>query len=135
MMNVYDESVQDIQMYIKWTEINFQDEHPIPFYFFQKLEYAYQVVKGEVQSKEFISKEDIQEFMVNPSKEFSLHIAFIHKFMVGMESYKECHLTLDIKKEHIFNYREQRILTQHELWSKRIQSKGGWLYIILALNL
>lgn len=53
--------------------------------------------------KEFISKEDIQEFLVKPSKEFSLYTSFIHKFMVGMESYKECHLTLDIKKEHIFN--------------------------------
>ena len=48
MMNVYDESVRDIQNYIKWSEINFQDEHPIPLSFFQKLEDAYEYVKVEV---------------------------------------------------------------------------------------
>jgi hypothetical protein len=60
---------------------------------------------------EFISKEDIQEFLVKPSKEFSLYIAFIHKFMVSMDNYKECNLTLNIKKEHIFNSREKIILS------------------------
>ena len=134
MMNVYDKSIQDIQNYIKWPKINFQDEHPIPFYFFQKLEDAYESAKKEVQSKEFISKEDIQEFFVKPSKEFSLYNAFIHKFMVGMDNYKECHLTLDIKKDHIFNSREQRILTQHEAWSKHIQNKGGQLYNYFSIK-
>ena len=103
-MDVYEKSVQDVHMYLQWLEIKFQDKHPIPFCLFQKLEDTYEVVKVEVQSKEFISKEDIQEFLVKPSKEFSLHTAFIHKFMVGIESYKECQLTPDIKKEHIFNY-------------------------------
>ena len=51
MMNVYGESVHDIQKYIKWPEINFQDEHPIPFAFFQKIGDAYESVKAEVQSK------------------------------------------------------------------------------------
>ena len=125
MINVQDESVQDIQKYIKWPEINFQDEQPIPFTFFQKLEDAYDSVMVEVQLKEFISKEYIQYFLVNPTKEFSLCNAFIHKFMVGMESYKECHLTLNIKKEHVFNSREQRIITQHEAWTKYIQNRGG----------
>ena len=45
--------------------------------------------------------------------------------MVGMENDKECNFNLDIKKEQIFNSREQRILTQHEAWSKHFQSKGG----------
>ena len=76
------------------------------------------MVKVEVHLKEFISKEDIQEFLVKPSNEFSLYTDFIHKFMVDMENYKECNLTLDIKKEHIFNSRKKRILTQHEAWSK-----------------
>ena len=124
MMNVYDKSIQDIQRYLQWDEINFQDEHPIPFSFFQKLEDAYEFVKVEVQSKEFISKEDIQKFLVNPTKEFFLYNAFTHKFMVGMENYKEFHLTLDIKKEHIFNSQEKRILTQHEACIKHIQSKA-----------
>ena len=97
-MNVYDKSIQDIRKYLQWPEINFQDEYPIPFSFFQNIEDAYEFVKAEVQSKEFISKEDIKEFLVKPSKDFSLYTSFIHKFMVGMESYKEFHLTLDIKK-------------------------------------
>jgi isopentenyldiphosphate isomerase len=93
MMNVYDKSVQDIQKYLQWPEINFLDEYPIPFVFFQKLKDAYEFVNAEVQSKEFISKEDIQEFFVKATKEFPLYNAFIHKFMVDMKSYKECHLT------------------------------------------
>ena len=98
IMNVYDKSIQDIHNYLQWPKINFQYEHTIPFSFFQKLEDTYEFFKAEVQSKEFISKEYIQEFLVNPSKEFSFYTAFIHMFMVDMESYKECHLTLDIKK-------------------------------------
>ena len=50
---------------------------------------------------------------------------YIHKFMIGMENYKECNLTLDIMKEHIFKSQEKRILSQHEAWSKHFQSKGG----------
>ena len=69
------------------------------------------MVKVEVQLKEFISKEDIQEFLVKPSEEFSLYMDFIHKFMINMDNYRECNLTLDIKKEHIFNSQEKRILT------------------------
>ena len=124
-MDAYGKSVQDVQKYLQWPEINFRDEHPIPFDLFQKLEDIYEVFKAKVYSKEFISKEDIQEFLVNPSKEFSLYTTFIHKLMVGMESYKECNLTLDIKKEHIFNSQERRILTQHEAWRNHFQSKGG----------
>ena len=51
MMNVYDELVQDTQNYLQCPDINFQDEHPIPFSFFQKLEDAYEFVKAEVQWK------------------------------------------------------------------------------------
>ena len=61
MRDVYNKSVQDIQKYLQWPEINFRDHHPIPFVFFQKLEGTYEVVKVEVRSKELISKEDIQE--------------------------------------------------------------------------
>ena len=111
MMDVYDKSVQEVQKYLQWPEINFRDEHPISFSFFQEIEGTYEVIKAEVQSKELISKEGIQEFLVNPSKEFSLYTSFIHIFMVGMENYKECNLTLDIKKEHIFNSQERIILS------------------------
>ena len=51
MMDVYDKEVQDIQKYFQWSEIIFQDEQPIPFSFFQKIEDTYEVVKEEVQSK------------------------------------------------------------------------------------
>ena len=51
MMNVYDKSIQDIQKYLQWPEINFKYEHPNPFSFFQKLEDAYEFVMEEVQSQ------------------------------------------------------------------------------------
>jgi hypothetical protein len=35
MMDVYDESIQDVQRYLQWPKINFKDEHPIYFSFFQ----------------------------------------------------------------------------------------------------
>ena len=60
MMDVYEKSFEKVQKYLQWIEINFQDEHPIYFSFFQELEDTYEVTKVEVQSKEFISKEDIQ---------------------------------------------------------------------------
>ena len=72
------------------------------------------MTKAEVKMKEVISKDDIQEFLVMSLKEFSHYIAFVHKFMDDMEKFKECNLTLDVKKEHILNSREQRILTKIE---------------------
>ena len=124
MMDVYDKSVQEVQKYLQWPEINFKDEHLISFVFFQQLKDTYEVVKAEVQSKEFISKEDIQEFLVKTFKEFSLYMAFIHQFMIDMENFKECNLTLDIKKEHVSNSREQIILTQHKAWRNNFHKKG-----------
>ena len=64
------------------------------------------MIKAEVQVKEVISKDDIQEFLVKPSMEFSHYTTFVHKFVVNMEKFKECNLTLDVKKEHIFNSQE-----------------------------
>ena len=48
MIDVYDKLVQDVQKYLQWPKLNFQDEHPIYFYFFQDLEDTYEVVKEEV---------------------------------------------------------------------------------------
>ena len=64
IMKVFTKIVQDIQKDVQWPNINLQDEQPVPFSFFQKLEDEYQYVKAEVQSKELITKEDIQEFLV-----------------------------------------------------------------------
>ena len=72
------------------------------------------VCKGGVQAKELISKEDIQELLINLAKGVFMFNAFIRKFKSRMEAYKECHLTLDVKKDHIFNLREQIIVSQHE---------------------
>ena len=46
MMDVYEKSVQDVQKYLQWPEINFRDENPIYFAFFQEIEDTYEVVKA-----------------------------------------------------------------------------------------
>ena len=56
MMELYEKSIYDIQRYIQCPEINFEDEHLVPFFFFQKLEDRYEKIKAEVQAKEVISK-------------------------------------------------------------------------------
>lgn len=98
MMDLYDQSVYDVQGYIQWPKINFRDEHPISFGFFQELEDKYEMTKVEVQEKEVISKDDIQKNLVKPSKDFSHYTSFTQKFMVGMENFKEYNLTLDVTK-------------------------------------
>ena len=125
MMDVYEKSIYDVQRYLQWTEISFRDEHPISFSFFQELEDKYEMIKAEVQVKEIISKDDIQEFLVKSSMEFSHYTTFVHKFVVDMKKFKEHNLTLDVNKEHIFKSREKRILTQYEAWSRYFQNKGG----------
>ena len=116
MMELYEKSIYDVQIYIQWFVINFRDEHPVSFSFFQELKDRYEMIKAEVQDKEFISKEDIQEFLVKTSMEYSHFITFLHKFVINMEKFKECNLSLDVKKAHIFNSLEEIILTQHEAW-------------------
>ena len=126
-MDVYEKSIYDVQRYLQWSNINLRDEHPISFDFFQELEDKYEMTKAEVQVKEVISKDDIQDFLFKPSMEFYHYTTFVHKFVVDMEKLKECNLTLDVKKEDIFNSPKKRILTQHEAWSKYFQNKGGWI--------
>ena len=48
MMDVYDKSFYDVQRYLQWPDINFRDEHPISFSFFQDLEDKYKITKVEV---------------------------------------------------------------------------------------
>ena len=62
-----------------------------------------------------MSKDNIQEFLVKLSMEFSHYTYFLHKCLVDMEKLKECNLNININKEHMFISQEQRILTQHEL--------------------
>ena len=106
MMDVYEKSIYDVQRYLQCPKINFRDEHPVSFSLFQKLKDKYEMIKAKVQAKEVISKDDIQKFLVKSSMEFSHYTNFVHKFVVDMEKFKECNLSLDVKKEHIFNSRE-----------------------------
>ena len=103
MMELYEKSIYGIQRYIQWPEINFEDEHLVPFSFFQKLEDIYEKIKAEVQVKEVISKEDIEELLIKPSMEYSHYTTFVHKFVINMEEFKQCNLALDVKKAHMFN--------------------------------
>ena len=48
MMDVYENSIYDVQRYLQWPEINFKYEHPIYFSFFQELEDKYEMIKAEV---------------------------------------------------------------------------------------
>ena len=103
MMELYEKSIYDVQRYIQWPKINFRDENPVSFAFFQELKDIYEMIKEEVQAKEVISKEDIQEFLVKLSMEFSHYKTSVHKFVISMEKFKECNLSLDVNKAHIFN--------------------------------
>lgn len=103
MMDLYEKSIYDIQRYIQWPEINFKDEHLVPFSFFHNLEDIYEKIKEEVRAKEVISKEDIQELLIKTSMEYSHYSNSVHKFVINMEEFKQCNLALDIKKAHIFN--------------------------------
>jgi hypothetical protein len=100
-------------------------EHPVPYAYFQKLEYSYEKIKVEVRAKEVISKEDIQELLLKPSMEYSQYTSFMKKFVISMEEFKKCNITLDVNKAHIFNSQEENILTQHEAWRKHFLKKGG----------
>ena len=124
MMDLYEKNIYDIQRYIQWPKISFEDEHLVHYALFQHLEDSHEKLKAEVRAKEVISKEDIQELLVKPSMEYSHYTTFVHKFLISMEEYKKCNIALDVKKAHIFNSREENILAQHEAWRKRFQKKG-----------
>ena len=51
MMDLYEKTTYDIQMYIQWPEINFREEHPISITLFEQIEKDFEKVKIEVQVK------------------------------------------------------------------------------------
>jgi hypothetical protein len=124
MMNLYAKSMYDIQRYIQWPEVNFDEENPVPITLFEQIEKDFENVKAEVQVKEDFSIEDIQELLIKPSMEYSHYTTFIQKFVISMEEYMKCNIALDVKKARIFNSREENILSQHEAWSKHFCKKG-----------
>jgi ribosome-interacting GTPase 1 len=90
---------------------------------FEKIEKDFKIVKAKVQAKKELSVEDIQEFLVKTSMEYSHYTTFIQKFVISMEEYRKCNIALGIKKSHIFNSKEEKILSQYEAWSKHFQKK------------
>ena len=60
MMDLYEKSTYDKQKYIKWPEINFEEDHPFPITLFEQIEKDLEKVKAEVQIKEEFSIEYIQ---------------------------------------------------------------------------
>ena len=58
MMELYEKSTFDIQRYIQWPEMNFEEEHPVPITLFEEIEREFEKVKAEVQAKEEFSIED-----------------------------------------------------------------------------
>lgn len=106
VMDLYEKSTYDIQRYIQWPKINFEEEHPVPITLLEQIESQFENVKAEVQAKEEFSIEDIQELLVKPSMEYSHYTTFVQKFVINMEEYRKCNIALDVKKAHIFNSRE-----------------------------
>ena len=124
MMDLYEKTIYDIQRYIQCLEINFKDKHLVPYALFKQLEDNFEKLKAEVRSKEIISKEDTHELIVKPLREYSHYTTFVHKFVTNLEEYRKCNITLDVNKAHIFNSREEKIISQHEAWSKHFRKKG-----------
>ena len=124
MMDLYEKSTYDIEMYIQWPEINFEEEQPVLITLSEQIERDFEKVKEEVQAKEEFSIEDIQEVLVKLSMEYSHYTTFMQKFVINMEEYWKCNIGLNVKKAHIFNSREENILSQHEAWSKHFHKKG-----------
>ena len=77
MMDLYEKTTYDIQRYIKWPEINFEEDHPTPITVFEEIEKYFERVKAEVQAKKEFSVEDIQDLLVNPSMEYSHYTTFL----------------------------------------------------------
>ena len=77
----------------------------------------------EVQAKKEFSIEDIKELLVKPSMEYSHYTAFVQRFVISIEEDRKCNIALDIKKAHIFNSKEEKILSQYEAWSKYFRKK------------
>ena len=94
--------------------MKFEDEHPASYALFKQLDEDFVKVKEEVQAKADFSKEDIQEILIKSSMEYSHYTTFVHKFVIGMEEYQKWNIVFDVKKPHIFNAREENILSQHE---------------------
>jgi exonuclease VII small subunit len=75
--------------------------------------------------KDMISMEEIKKFLIKLEKEVTKFNDFIRIFKEEMDIFNECFLKLDIKKQYVFNAREQQINAQHKAWGKHMKNKGG----------
>ena len=48
MMDLYEKVTYDIQRYVQWPEVNFEDENPIPYVLFTQLEDNFEKIKEEL---------------------------------------------------------------------------------------
>ena len=71
------------------------------FYFLQKLENECEAIKSELWAKDLISMEEIQKFIIKPTKEVAKFNDFIRIFKEEMEIFKECHLKLVLYPQEI----------------------------------
>ena len=85
----FEKTAYDIQRYIKWPEINFEEDHPIPITVFEEIKKYFERVKVEVLTKKEFSVKDIQELLVKPSMEYSHYTTFVQKFVISMEEYQK----------------------------------------------
>ena len=85
MMDLYENTTYDIQRYIQWPEINFEENHPVPITVFEEIEKEFERVKAKVQAKKEFPVEDIQQLLVKPSMEYSHYTALVQKFVISME--------------------------------------------------
>ena len=76
-MDLYEKNTYDIQRYVQWPDINFEEKHPVPITVFEEIEKDFEKVKTEVQAKKEFSVEDIQDLLVKPSMEYSHYTAFV----------------------------------------------------------
>ena len=59
IMKLYTSNIQEMQKNVQLPEIDLQQDQPITFSFFQKIENEYEAIKEEVRAKEMISTEEI----------------------------------------------------------------------------
>jgi hypothetical protein len=51
VMDLYEKSTYDIQRYVQWPEISFEEDHLVPITIFEKIEKDFEKVKAEVEVK------------------------------------------------------------------------------------
>ena len=80
IMKIYTSNIQEMQKNVQCLEIDLQQEKPITFTLFQRLQKEYEAIKAELWAKQMISMEEIQKFLIKPTKEVKKFNDFIRIF-------------------------------------------------------